>query len=106
MQRHLFDHIDIDPKNIHIPNGELAKEMVKSHCAEYEKKIEDAGGIDLQVLGIGNNGHIGFNEPGSSIYSRTRLITLENSTRLANSFEFANISEVPRMALPWVSAPS
>ena len=99
MQRHLFDHIDIDPKNIHIPNGELPKEMVKNHCAEYEKQIEEAGGIDLQVLGIGNNGHIGFNEPGSSIYSKTRLITLDNSTRLANSYEFANISEVPRMAL-------
>src|ERR1043165_2974666 len=66
MQRHLFDHIDIDPKNIHIPNGELPKETVKNHCAEYEKQIEEAGGIDLQVLGIGNNGHIGFNEPGSS----------------------------------------
>jgi len=99
MQRHLFEHIDIDPKNIHIPNGELPKEQVKAHCAGYEKMIEDAGGIDLQVLGIGNNGHIGFNEPGSSIHSRTRLITLENSTRLANSYEFANISEVPRMAL-------
>jgi len=99
MHRHLFDHIDIDPKNIHIPNGELPKDQVKAHCHEYEKMIEDAGGIDLQVLGIGNNGHIGFNEPGSSIYSRTRLITLENSTRLANSYEFANISEVPRMAL-------
>jgi len=99
MHRHLFEHIDIDPKNIHIPNGELSKEMVKAHCTEYEKKIEDTGGIDLQVLGIGNNGHIGFNEPGSSIYSRTRLITLENSTRLANSYEFANISEVPRMAI-------
>ena len=97
MQRHLFDHIDIDPKNIHIPNGELPKEKVKEHCTEYEQAIEQAGGIDLQVLGIGNNGHIGFNEPGSSIYSRTRLITLENSTRLANSYEFANISEVPRM---------
>jgi len=72
---------------------------VKAHCAEYEKTIEEAGGIDLQVLGIGNNGHIGFNEPGSSIHSKTRLITLENSTRLANSYEFANISEVPRMAL-------
>jgi glucosamine-6-phosphate deaminase len=83
MQRHLFEHIDIDPKNIHIPNGELPKEQVKAHCAGYEKMIEDAGGIDLQVLGIGNNGHIGFNEPGSSIHSRTRLITLENSTRLA-----------------------
>src|SRR4030095_11463697 len=99
MQRHLFDHIDIDPKNIHIPNGELPKEQVKAHCHEYEKMIEDAGGIDLQVLGIGNNGHIGFNEPGSSIYSKTRLITLENSTRLANSYEFANIAEVPRMAI-------
>ena len=99
MQRQLFDHIDIDPNNIQIPNGELPKEAVKAHCAEYEKKIEEAGGIDLQVLGIGNNGHIGFNEPGSSIYSKTRLITLENSTRLANSYEFANISEVPRMAI-------
>ena len=99
MQRQLFDHIDIDPKNIHIPNGELSKELVKAHCAEYEKQIDEAGGIDLQVLGIGNNGHIGFNEPGSSIYSKTRLITLENSTRLANSYEFANISEVPRMAI-------
>jgi len=99
MQRHLFDHIDIDPKNVHIPNGELPKEAVKEHCNEYERAIEEAGGIDLQVLGIGNNGHIGFNEPGSSIYSKTRLITLENSTRLANSYEFANISEVPRMAL-------
>jgi len=99
MRRQLFDHIDIDSKNIHIPNGELPKESVKAHCAEYEKKIEEAGGIDMQVLGIGNNGHIGFNEPGSSIYSKTRLITLENSTRLANSYEFANISEVPRMAI-------
>jgi glucosamine-6-phosphate deaminase len=99
MQRHLFDHIDIDPKNVHIPNGELPKEKIKQHCTEYEQAIDEAGGIDLQVLGIGNNGHIGFNEPGSSIYSRTRLITLENSTRLANSYEFANISEVPRMAL-------
>src|ERR1700730_16576250 len=76
MHRHLFDHIDMDPKNIHIPNGELPKEQVKNHCAEYEKLIEEAGGIYLQVLGIGNNGHIGFNEPGSSIYSKTRLISL------------------------------
>ena len=75
MHGHLFDHIDIDPKNIHIPNGELPKDQIKAHCHEYEKMIEDAGGIDLQILGIGNNGHIGFNEPGSSIYSRTRLIT-------------------------------
>jgi glucosamine-6-phosphate deaminase len=99
MRRLLFDHIDIDPNNIHIPNGSLPKEQVKQHCQEYEQKIEEAGGIDLQVLGIGNNGHIGFNEPGSSIYSRTRLINLENSTRLANAYEFANISQVPRLAI-------
>ena len=99
MHVHLFDHIDIDPKNIHIPNGEIPKEEVKKYCLEYERMIEDAGGIDLQVLGIGNNGHIGFNEPGSSILSRTRLITLDNSTRIANSHEFANISEMPRLAI-------
>src|SRR6201994_2772673 len=99
MKEQLFDKVDIDQANCHIPNGQWKKEDIKQHCLEYEKMIEDAGGIDLQVLGIGNNGHIGFNEPGSSIYSRTRLITLENSTRLANSYEFANISEVPRMAL-------
>src|SRR5206468_12129193 len=99
MHRLLFDHIDIDHKNIHIPNGELPKEEIKNHCTEYERRIEEAGGIDLQILGIGNNGHIGFNEPGSSIYSRTRLINLENSTRLANAYEFANISEVPRLAI-------
>lgn len=99
MHRHLFDHIDIDHANIHIPNGSLSKDQIKQHCAEYEQRIEEAGGIDLQVLGIGNNGHIGFNEPGSSIYSRTRLINLENSTRLANAYEFANISQVPRLAV-------
>jgi glucosamine-6-phosphate deaminase len=99
MHTHLFDHVDIDPKNIHIPNGEIPKENIKAHCLDYERMIEDAGGIDLQVLGIGNNGHIGFNEPGSSITSRTRLVTLDNSTRLANAHEFANIAEVPRLAI-------
>ena len=99
MKRHLFSHIDIDPGNIHIPNGELPKEQVKDHAAEYERKIDEAGGIDLQILGIGNNGHIGFNEPGSSIHSKTRLINLENSTRLANAYEFATMSQVPRLAL-------
>lgn len=99
MHRVLFHHVDIQARNIHIPNGELPKEGIKAHCIEYEQLIEEVGGIDLQILGIGNNGHIGFNEPGSSIYSRTRLINLENSTRLANVFEFANISEVPRLAI-------
>ncbi|MCC7525721.1 MAG: glucosamine-6-phosphate deaminase [Chitinophagaceae bacterium] len=99
MRINLFDHIDIDPNNCHIPSGEWPKERVKEYCSEYEQKIEDAGGIDLQILGIGVNGHIGFNEPGSSVYSKTRMVTLENSTRLANSFEFANISQVPRLAI-------
>lgn len=99
MKLNLFDHIDINPKNIHIPNGEIKKEDIKEHCRQYEKLIKDAGGIDLQILGIGNNGHIGFNEPGSAVFSKTRLITLDNSTRIANAYEFANISEVPRMAI-------
>jgi glucosamine-6-phosphate deaminase len=99
MHQQLFDHIDINPKNINIPNGETEKEKIKEHCKEYEKRIEVAGGIDLQILGIGNNGHIGFNEPGSGLHSKTRLINLDNSTRLANSYEFANIAEVPRLAL-------
>ena len=99
MRSHLFDHVDINPKNINIPNGEIKKEDIKSHCIQYEKRIADAGGIDLQILGIGNNGHIGFNEPGSSVHSKTRLITLDNSTRIANAYEFANISQVPRLAI-------
>ena len=99
MRKYLFEQTDIDPKNYFLPNGMIPKEKIKEHCAEYEKKIEEAGGIDLQILGIGNNGHIGFNEPGSPVYSKTRLITLDISTRIANSHEFGNISEVPRMAI-------
>src|SRR3984957_10367645 len=99
MKEHLFGKIDIDPANCHIPNGQWKKEEIKQHCVEYEKRIEQAGGIDLQILGIGNNGHIGFNEPGSSIYSRTRLMPLANSTRIANSQDFQNISQVPRLAI-------
>jgi glucosamine-6-phosphate deaminase len=99
MHRHLFNHVDIDPSNIHIPDGELSREDIKQHCLDYEQMIEDAGGIDLQVLGIGNNGHIGFNEPGSSIFSKTRVVNLDNSTRIANSREFINITKVPRLAL-------
>lgn len=99
MHRHLFDHVDIDPANIHLPNGNLTKEEARLNCAEYERQIEAAGGIDLQVLGIGNNGHIGFNEPGSSIFSKTRLVNLENNTRTANAKEFSSLTKVPRFAL-------
>ena len=99
MKEHLFDHVDIDPANCHVPDGETPKNAIKQFCADYDAQIEAMGGLDLQILGIGNNGHIGFNEPGSSIYSKTRLIPLENSTRIANAQEFQNISRVPRLAI-------
>ncbi len=99
MRKNLFEQTDIDPNNYHLPDGMVSKEKVKEHCNNYEKQIDDAGGIDLQILGIGVNGHIGFNEPGSGIYTKTRLTALDNSTRLANSYEFGNMSEVPRMAI-------
>ncbi len=99
MRKYLFAHTDIDPNNYHVPDGMMPKDKVKDHCREYEQKIEDAGGLDIQILGIGQNGHIGFNEPGSGIYTKTRLITLDNSTRIANAYEFGNMSQVPRMAI-------
>lgn len=99
MHRHLFNHIDIDPANVHLPNGNWPKNEIKKYCAEYENEVEKAGGIDLQILGIGLNGHIGFNEPGSSIFSKTRLVNLDNTTRIANAYEFQNISKVPRLAV-------
>ncbi len=99
MKMHLFDHIDINPANTHVPDGEIARDQIKTFAAKYEQMIEDAGGIDLQILGIGNNGHIGFNEPGSNINSRTRLTALDNSTRIANLYEFSNIAQVPRLSI-------
>ncbi|TCZ73272.1 glucosamine-6-phosphate deaminase [Flaviaesturariibacter aridisoli] len=99
MQRHLFQQVDIAPANIHLPDGSLPKEAVRAHCAAYEEAIAAAGGIDLQLLGIGHNGHIGFNEPGSGLHTRTRLVNLEPGTRMANSYEFANPGQVPRLAI-------
>lgn len=99
MKENLFDHIDIDPNNCFIPNGELPKDKMKAFCAGYEQSIEDAGGIDLQILGIGSNGHIGFNEPGSSRYSKTRVTPLENSTRLSNAGDFDSVTQVPRLSV-------
>ena len=95
----LFAHIDIDPKNIHIPDGTIAKQDINQYAKSYEQAIDDAGGIDIQILGIGLNGHIGFNEPGTSRNSITRIAKLENSTRLANAYEFENIAQVPRLSL-------
>lgn len=99
MKEQLFNHIDIPAGNYHVPDGTLPKEKVKEYAAEYERRIEAAGGIDIQILGIGTNGHIGFNEPGSTLTSHTRLVTLDNATRQANAFEFANMSQVPRLAI-------
>ncbi len=99
MGEQLFDHIDIPPENIHIPDGTLERSLVFAHCAQYEKAIEAAGGIDLQILGIGRTGHIGFNEPGSAAESRTRLVTLDSLTRRDAARDFLGESNVPRHAL-------
>ena len=99
MHRHLFDLVDIDPKNIHLPNGEWTKENLKESCTNYEQIIEKTGGIDLQILGIGKNGHIGFNEPGSSFHSKTRVIHLDQQTRIANTYEFHDLNKVPKLAI-------
>lgn len=99
MNEHLFDHIDIPKKNIHIPDGTLPKSKISAFCQEYEAKIEKLGGIDLQILGIGRTGHIGFNEPGSSEKSATRLITLDQVTRLDAASDFFGEENVPTKAI-------
>jgi glucosamine-6-phosphate deaminase len=99
MHRHLFDHVDINPNNIYIPNSEWKKDALKENCLAYEQMIEKIGGIDLQILGIGKNGHIGFNEPGSSFHSKTRVIHLDNQTRIANLYEWHDLNQVPRLAI-------
>ncbi|MDQ1855106.1 glucosamine-6-phosphate deaminase [Chryseobacterium sp. WLY505] len=99
MKELLFDKVDILPENYHIPDGTLSKEKIADYCTEYELKIEALGGIDLQVLGIGGNGHIGFNESGSLQNSKTRLVALDHITRVAASNEFLGLSNTPRTAI-------
>jgi glucosamine-6-phosphate deaminase len=99
MKENLFNHINIEPKNYHIPDGQIGLENIKQYCEEYEHKIQAAGGIDFQLLGIGRNGHIGFNEPGSHISSSTRLITLDRITRSDAAVDFSGIANVPRKAI-------
>ncbi|HWL92766.1 MAG TPA: glucosamine-6-phosphate deaminase [Phycisphaerae bacterium] len=99
MAEHLFEHIDIDPANVHLPNGSLAHEQISDFCDAYERRIAEAGGIDLQLLGIGRTGHIGFNEPGSGRASRTRLITLDKVTRMDAASDFFGEWNVPRKAI-------
>ena len=99
MKELLFDHIDIKPENCHIPDGTLSKVEISNFCAEYEDKIEALGGIDLQLLGIGGNGHIGFNESGALQNSKTRLVALDHMTRVAASGDFSGLSNTPRTAI-------
>jgi glucosamine-6-phosphate deaminase len=99
MHRHLFDHVDIDPANVHIPDGTLKIEAVDTFCRNYEASIEAAGGIDIQVLGIGRTGHIGFNEPGSLQTSKTRIVYLDDLTRKDAIKDFGGRDKVPTRAI-------
>lgn len=99
MREYLFDHIDIKPENIHIPNGTLPLDQVSKFCEDYEKKIRSYGGIDIQILGIGRTGHIGFNEPGSWENSVTRLVKLDNLTRKDAVKDFGREEYVPYRAI-------
>lgn len=97
MQENLFDHINIAARNTHVPDGRALDFEV--HCRQYEHMIQDAGGIDLQLLGVGSDGHIAFNEPGSSLGSRTRLKTLASETIRDNARYFGGADKVPRLAI-------
>jgi glucosamine-6-phosphate deaminase len=97
MQESLFDHVNLRTEQTHVPDGRALD--FESHCRQYEQRIQDAGGIDLQILGIGSDGHIAFNEPGSSLGSRTRLKTLASETIRDNARFFGGEDKVPRLAV-------
>ncbi len=99
MNEQLFDHIDILPNNIHIPDGTLTVDEVPQFCLNYEKKITAYGGLDLQILGIGRTGHIGFNEPGSAPNSGTRMVTLDDLTKKDAAKDFGGKANVPTKAI-------
>ena len=99
MWENLFSQLDIPPEQIHIPRGDVPRDRVEAECRAYEAAIRAAGGIDLQLLGIGRTGHIGFNEPGSGAESRTRLITLDLVTRKDAAADFFGEENVPREAI-------
>ena len=99
MNEHLFNELDIPRENINIPDGTLKREEVGDFCRNYESKIDKLGGIDIQVLGIGRTGHIGFNEPGSTEKSMTRLVTLDQVTRIDAASDFFGEENVPRKAI-------
>ncbi|MCM2989654.1 glucosamine-6-phosphate deaminase [Bacillus safensis] len=97
MKRHLFDHIDLPQDQYFLPNGNAAH--LEKECLRYDQLIEDVGGIDLLLLGIGQNGHIGFNEPGTPFNSKTHVVQLDENTRQANARYFSSIDEVPTHAI-------
>jgi glucosamine-6-phosphate deaminase len=99
MHEHLFNHVNILPDNINIPDGTVSIENLYQYCIDYEMKIKELGGLDFQLLGIGRTGHIGFNEPGSHLNSGTRIITLNNITRVDAAPAFLGIENVPRKAI-------
>lgn len=99
MRKHLFDHVNLSPEMTHLPPGILPEGGEAKACADYEKAIREAGGIDLQILGIGRTGHIGFNEPGSTRDSRTRLVHLDAVTREDAAPAFGGLDHVPAHAL-------
>lgn len=99
MNEQLFDHVDIDKKNVNIPDGTLPKGDIAAFCLDYERRIEAVGGLDLQILGIGRTGHIGFNEPGSAPNSGTRLVTLDDLTRSDAARDFGGKANVPTKAI-------
>jgi glucosamine-6-phosphate deaminase len=99
MWRHLFSHVDIDPANVHVPSGTVSADQADAWCRDYEKRIAEAGGLDLQLLGIGRTGHIGFNEPGSGRHSRTRPIALDPLTRRDAAGDFGGEEHTPRRAI-------
>ena len=99
MKELLFNHVDILPENSHVPDGTLSKDEISVYCTNYEAKIEALGGIDLQILGIGGNGHVGFNESGALQNSKTRLVALDHITRVAASGDFSGLIHTPRTAI-------
>jgi glucosamine-6-phosphate deaminase len=99
MWENLFDHVDVQPENVHIPRGDIPKDQVETYCKEYERDIKHAGGIDFQILGVGKTGHIGFNEPGSGADSRTRLVHLDAVTRRDAAADFFGEEFVPKEAI-------
>lgn len=97
MEQHLFQHVDVTPERTHVPNGKA--EDLQAECSRYDEAIAEAGQLDIQLLGLGHNGHIGFNEPAEELVSGTHVVELAEATRLANARFFASEDQVPKQAI-------